>query len=106
VAQASACAGFSAVLTSRWTTSEEGISGRVWRPGGSVFGPPDLVVVTHDRRCWDSAVASSTRMLVTALGPLAHPVEQGTFNPKVQGSRPWRPTDISPVQRLSYRSHT
>lgn len=27
-------------------------------------------------------------------GPLAHPVEQGTFNPKVQGSRPWRPTPV------------
>ncbi len=30
-------------------------------------------------------------------GPLAHPVEQGTFNPKVQGSRPWRPT--TPAQQ-------
>jgi hypothetical protein len=28
-----------------------------------------------------------------ARGPLAHPVEQGTFNPKVRGSRPRRPTD-------------
>ena len=28
----------------------------------------------------------------SGAGPLAHPVEQGTFNPKVQGSRPWRPT--------------
>jgi len=26
-------------------------------------------------------------------GPLAHPVEQGTFNPKVRGSRPRRPTN-------------
>jgi hypothetical protein len=25
-------------------------------------------------------------------GPLAHPEEQGTFNPKVPGSRPGRPT--------------
>ncbi len=28
-------------------------------------------------------------------GPLAHPVEQGTFNPKVRGSRPRRPTEKS-----------
>ena len=28
-------------------------------------------------------------------GPLAHRVEQGTFNPKVPGSRPGRPTFIS-----------
>ena len=26
------------------------------------------------------------------IGPLAHRVEQGTFNPKVPGSRPGRPT--------------
>jgi len=26
------------------------------------------------------------------LGPLAHREEQGTFNPKVPGSRPGRPT--------------
>jgi hypothetical protein len=79
VAQASACAGFSAVLTSRWTTSEEGISGRVWRPGGSVFGPPDLVVVTLDRRCWDSAVASSTRMQVTAVRAASSSGRAGDF---------------------------
>ncbi len=28
----------------------------------------------------------------TIRGPLAHRVEQGTFNPKVPGSRPGRPT--------------
>ncbi len=28
-------------------------------------------------------------------GPLAHRVEQGTFNPKVPGSRPGRPTFVS-----------
>ncbi len=28
-------------------------------------------------------------------GPLAHPEEQGTFNPKVPGSRPGRPTNSS-----------
>ena len=28
-------------------------------------------------------------------GPLAHPEEQGTFNPKVPGSRPGRPTYLS-----------
>src|SRR5882757_8653837 len=27
-------------------------------------------------------------------GPLAQLVEQGTFNPWVQGSSPWRPTDL------------
>ena len=31
-------------------------------------------------------------MRISHTGPLAHRVEQGTFNPKVQGSRPWRPT--------------
>ena len=30
-----------------------------------------------------------------AFGPLAHPVEQGTFNPKVLGSRPRRPTPLT-----------
>src|SRR5688500_1470650 len=34
-------------------------------------------------------------------GPLAHRVEQGTFNPKVQGSRPWRPTPNCPNRGLS-----
>ena len=29
------------------------------------------------------------------FGPLAHPEEQGTFNPKVPGSRPGRPTRSS-----------
>ena len=28
------------------------------------------------------------------FGPLAHRVEQGTFNPKVPGSRPGRPTKV------------
>ena len=32
------------------------------------------------------------RLTLVPPGPLAHRVEQGTFNPKVQGSRPWRPT--------------
>jgi hypothetical protein len=38
---------------------------------------------------WSSAFA---RALSFTLGPLAHRVEQGTFNPKVVGSRPTRPT--------------
>ena len=29
---------------------------------------------------------------LAGVGPLAHPEEQGTFNPKVPGSRPGRPT--------------
>ena len=32
------------------------------------------------------------RQLSCWCGPLAHPEEQGTFNPKVPGSRPGRPT--------------
>ena len=33
-----------------------------------------------------------SRKLSCSPGPLAHPEEQGTFNPKVPGSRPGRPT--------------
>ena len=33
-----------------------------------------------------------SRGLSCSPGPLAHPEEQGTFNPKVPGSRPGRPT--------------
>ena len=37
--------------------------------------------------------------LLCSPGPLAHPEEQGTFNPKVPGSRPGRPTESgSPSQ--------
>ena len=35
-----------------------------------------------------------------AGGPLAHRVEQGTFNPKVAGSRPARPTWKLPAWKL------
>ncbi len=34
------------------------------------------------------------------LGPLAHRVEQGTFNPKVPGSSPGRPTGKDVVDSL------
>ena len=34
------------------------------------------------------------------LGPLAHRVEQWTFNPKVPGSSPGRPTRTDLVERL------
>ncbi len=34
------------------------------------------------------------------LGPLAHRVEQGTFNPKVPGSSPGRPTGKDLVDSL------
>ncbi len=33
------------------------------------------------------------RWIERLIGPLAHLVEQGTFNPKVPGSSPGRPTD-------------
>jgi len=33
-------------------------------------------------------------------GPLAHRVEQGTFNPKVRGSRPRRPTKRRPSMHV------
>ncbi len=33
------------------------------------------------------------RVIVLTPGPLAHRVEQGTFNPQVLGSSPRRPTD-------------
>jgi integrase len=37
------------------------------------------------------------------VGPLAHRVEQGTFNPKVPGSRPGRPTSIcKEIRQLSH----
>src|SRR6202020_1747053 len=37
-------------------------------------------------------------------GPLAHPEEQGTFNPKVPGSRPGRPTSSEAIFGLSIGS--
>lgn len=46
----------------------------------------------------NDAVSRSVDVQRTAVsiilrpGPLAHPEEQGTFNPKVPGSRPGRPT--------------
>ena len=42
----------------------------------------------------ETAVRRGTaiRQLSCRRGPLAHPEEQGTFNPKVPGSRPGRPT--------------
>ncbi len=49
------------------------------------------------RRTTDGCAASGERLGSGSVGPLAHPVEQGTFNPKVQGSRPWRPTPQPPV---------
>ena len=39
------------------------------------------------------------RPLSCSPGPLAHPEEQGTFNPKVPGSRPGRPTTKVQSQR-------
>jgi hypothetical protein len=41
---------------------------------------------------------------IQARGPLAHRVEQGTFNPKVQGSRPWRPTSSESTRERRRRS--
>ena len=44
------------------------------------------------------------RQLSCRRGPLAHPEEQGTFNPKVPGSRPGRPTtkaQVRPLIRIS-----
>ena len=37
-------------------------------------------------------------------GPLAHRVEQGTFNPKVAGSRPARPTHITDASAIAART--
>jgi hypothetical protein len=37
--------------------------------------------------------AAFSCQLSCSPGPLAHPEEQGTFNPKVPGSRPGRPTE-------------
>jgi hypothetical protein len=39
------------------------------------------------------AAGVPVRQLSCRRGPLAHPEEQGTFNPKVPGSRPGRPTE-------------
>ncbi len=53
-------------------------------------------------RCWSANRAARNARAPTLLqGPLAHRVEQGTFNPKVPGSSPGRPTRISPGQRDS-----
>src|SRR5271166_6021338 len=40
----------------------------------------------------DYCLARSLERYLASLGPLAHRVEQGTFNPKVPGSSPGRPT--------------
>jgi hypothetical protein len=50
-----------------------------------------LSVATLPRRA-DSSVG-----LNTSTGPVAQLVEQGTFNPKVAGSIPARPTSITPL---------
>ena len=43
---------------------------------------------------WSLAFSGAfSRKLSCSPGPLAHPEEQGTFNPKVPGSRPGRPTE-------------
>ena len=46
-----------------------------------------------------ASALTSVRRLGSRLGPLAHREEQGTFNPKVPGSRPGRPTGESPGQQ-------
>ncbi len=55
----------------------------------------------RSRRTTGGCAASGERLGSTPVGPLAHPVEQGTFNPKVQGSRPWRPTPQPPAPSRS-----
>ncbi len=55
---------------------------------------------------WVAPGGSAARCL-RSLGPLAHRVEQGTFNPKVPGSRPGRPTVGHPplvVQVSGYKT--
>ena len=46
---------------------------------------------------------ASRRYASIIPGPLAHRVEQGTFNPKVPGSSPGRPTDTTDVIDRSVR---
>ena len=69
-------------------------SGTGWIPG--VTGPAPVSTWRTNAKPtmflslkWSSAFA---RALSFTFGPLAHRVEQGTFNPKVVGSRPTRPT--------------
>ena len=52
-----------------------------------------------------AALAGGTRFVsYLRRGPLAHPEEQGTFNPKVPGSRPGRPTEETEFRSREMRS--
>ena len=58
--------------------------------------PPGDHTWTPFEAGWSPASSRAfSRKLSCTPGPLAHPEEQGTFNPKVPGSRPGRPTGNS-----------
>ena len=50
-----------------------------------------------DDACWTGAQLARVRRLRLAQGPLAQLAEQRTFNPRVRGSIPRRPTAKSQV---------
>src|SRR5450759_5104334 len=57
-------------------------------------GPHPKVTAQHEACCAVAQAAAGT--VVQSSGPLAQLVEQGTFNPKVTGSIPVRPTTQFP----------
>src|SRR5207237_10256133 len=58
-------------------------------------GLDELGAVAHDRGDFHAGYTTHR------LGPLAQLVEQGTLNPKVEGSNPSRPTSKAPPKRAS-----
>jgi hypothetical protein len=74
-----------------------------------------LSTLTSDRERGKCHLSEAPAILANEIraGPLAHQVEQGTFNPKVPGSSPGRPTRESPREakeprpdgRGSFRTH-
>ncbi len=55
---------------------------------------PRIGLLVSRMKGWSSHFQDKTSATLRQLleGPLAHRVEQGTFNPKVPGSSPGRPT--------------
>jgi hypothetical protein len=74
---------------------------RQYRPGDCCLTQPtdralleevDVESAKSEDRFTTHQPAAAQALVASDLGPLAHRVEQGTFNPKVPGSSPGRPT--------------
>ena len=73
-----------------------------------VWTPITMMARWHDGT--QSTLMSATvivlycRWIEWFIGPLAHLVEQGTFNPKVPGSSPGRPTISTAPRNMQWHS--